>query len=232
MKKIFLHIILIIVAYTVTAQNYNWDSSNFIDPNDGPSLICFMDISETDEKVVLGYFNNSLTIDSETIISTKPVGIFIAKYNESDDLLWLKTIAEGEEYAPISFMPIFSNTPTVKIDGNGNILIGLNYHATLVEETLPLVFNEDCSFYSNFIVLKLDSNGNLQSTISFDNICSMNVDFKGIATDQFENIYISGFAFNSPNIPNPLDSCHFIVGSDTLFIEEGTPFWQSLILVV
>ena len=96
MKKLIL-IVFCLVNLHSFGQEYVWSEVQIIEPGDVNGVVCKIDITENDEKIVLGYFNNSLTIDSQTITSTMQVGVFLAKYSATDDLLWLNKIAESDE---------------------------------------------------------------------------------------------------------------------------------------
>ena len=90
--KNFIFYIIFGLCTGLFAQDYAWESVNFAEPNNSWSKIYRMAISDTDEKVVVGKFKESMTIGEQTIHSSKPIGLFLAKYAVNDSLLWLKTI--------------------------------------------------------------------------------------------------------------------------------------------
>lgn len=222
MIKKIIYLLILAISSPILAQDYIWDETQFIQPNySGISTIARMDISNTDEKVILGFFKNTLEIEGQSGHSEKPIGVFIAKYNANNEFLWLKKVAEAEELTPETFIPIIGTTPSIKIDDFGNIYIGLNYNATLIDSSIPLVFEEDCSFCSDIIIIKIDSDGNHITNFTIDNSCVTTIPFDGMVVDQQQNLYLSIHAHNSPYVIEPTEMCECIVGNDTINVQEN-----------
>lgn len=216
MKKIIL-IVLCLWSLNSVGQQYVWDSAVFAESHNNTMPVYRMELTQEDEKVVLGYYRDSLNIANQSLYSSKNYGVFLAKYNTLGEMLWVKTIAERMNL-------VSGNTPSIEIDNLGNIYIGLTYIDTLFVNGEEFPVPEDAMYSNDFAVLKFDAQGNQLLHLRLEDNCSNNLDYDGITTDGDLNIYISGHFYNSPYVPEPMPTCQCQFGTDTLTVVEGEPF--------
>jgi hypothetical protein len=215
MKKV-LNILICLVSIASYGQEYIWESTDFAQTNNSWSKKYQFELTQFDEKYLVGYFRDSLNIANQSLYSSKNYGVFLVKYSAEDELLFAKTIAER--------MYSGSSTPNIEIDSQENVYVGLNYNDTLFigEQAFPV--SEDCLNCSDFAVLKFDGNGNQLLHLRLDDNCTNYIDSEGIKFDENQNMYISGSANNPQYGSDPIPSCKCGNGSDTLVVEEFNPF--------
>ncbi len=196
------------------SQDYSWEYANFAEPNNSWSKLYRMAISDTDEKVVVGKFRESMTIGNQTIYSSKPIGLFLAKYAANDSLLWLKTIVEAEEISVIAFAPVIANSSIVKIDPFDNIYIGLTYMDSLLIEDDVFVANDSVPRYYTADLLKYTPEGELINQLRVRGSCSNLLNGNRLSVGEEGEVYtLVGFANDEWGTTN---ICNCIVNSDTL----------------
>jgi hypothetical protein len=226
MKKLIL-IVLCLVNLHSFGQEYVWSEVQIIEPGDVNGVVCKIDITENDEKVVLGYFNNSLTIDSQTITSTKPVGVFLAKYSATDELLWLNKIAESDEISEITFLPILASSPKLKTDYDGNIFVKLYYSDSLIINSITYQANDSIESYRNFALLKYSAIGELIDHVRFEGSCSKGLTDFQLISDSFNNhMYMLGKYGN--DVWGTTSSCNCLFGNDTLTTNSSSMYIAKL----
>ena len=149
LMKNIIFIVLFLCSLNSLGQQYVWDNAVFAESHNNTMPVYRMELSQADEKLVLGYYRDSLNIANQSIYSTKNYGIFLAKYSSEDELLWVKTIAERNNL-------VSGNTPSVEIDAEGNTYVGLTYIDTLFVDDIPFSVSEDYLYCTDFSILKLD----------------------------------------------------------------------------
>ena len=226
MKKLIL-IVFCLVNLHSFGQEYVWSEVQIIEPGDVNGVVCKIDITENDEKIVLGYFNNSLTIDSQTITSTMQVGVFLAKYSATDDLLWLNKIAESDEISEITFLPILASSPELKTDYDGNIYVKLYYSDSVIINSITYQANDSIESYRNFALLKYSEIGELIDHVRFEGSCSKGLtDFQLISDSLNNHMYMLGKYGN--DVWGTTSSCNCLFGNDTLTTNSSSMYIAKL----
>ena len=215
MKKV-LNILICLMSIASYGQEHIWESTDFAQTNNSWSKKYRLELTQSDEKLVVGYYRDSLNIASEALYSSKNYGVFLAKYSSEDELLWAKTIAER--------MSVSSSTPSVEVDNLGNIYAGFIYIDTLFVQGEAFPVLEDCYNCSDFMVLKFDPAGNQLHHLRLDDNCTNYIDSEGIKFDEDQNMYISVSAHNPQYGSEPIPTCECGNGVDTLVVEVFNPF--------
>ena len=214
MKNALVYPLFFLIGFCSLAQNYSWEGASFGDGNGQSSVVYRMDISNTDEKVVVGKFSGSMHIGNHSIYSNKPVGLFLAKYAANDSLLWLKTIAEAEEISDVTFTPIIGSIPNIKFDSFGAIYIGVLYIDSMLIDGLNYYANDSIPSYYTANVLKYTSDGTFVNNIRVRGSCYNSMGYDNLSVDALGNIY-SIVNFGN-DVWGTTISCNCIVNSDTL----------------
>ena len=215
MKKV-LNILICLMSIASYGQEHIWESTDFAQTNNSWSKKYRLELTQSNEKLVVGYYRDSLNIASEALYSSKNYGVFLAKYSSEDELLWAKTIAER--------MSVSSSTPSVEVDNLGNIYAGFIYIDTLFVQGEAFPVLEDCYNCSDFVVLKFDPEGNQLHHLRLDDNCTNYIDSEGIKFDEDQNMYISVSAHNPQYGSEPIPTCECGNGVDTLVVEVFNPF--------
>ena len=222
MKNALVYPLFFLIGFCSLAQNYSWEGASFGDGNGQSSVVYRMDISNTDEKVVVGKFSGSMHIGSHSIYSTKPVGLFLAKYAANDSLLWLKTIAEAEEISYVTFSSIISNSTYIEVDPFGTIYIALTYQDTILVGGQDYIANDSVPSYNTVDVLKYSDDGLLINNFRVRGSCANSVGYENFSIDDEGALY-SLFAFGN-DAWGTTTNCNCIVNSDTLVSESSNFF--------
>lgn len=222
MPKIYTYLLSLSLCFSLQAQDYIWESSQFIQPNYGFSVISRMDVSPSGEKVVLGYFEGSISIEDQSISTSKPIGVFLAKFDINGDILWLKKVAEGEEYSLETFLPVFSNTPLIKISLEDDIYVGLTFRDSILIEDIYLISNDSVPNYNGNIVLKYNQHGELSYYTNSEGYCFRVFGFDTMTFDEYSNLYTLSSYGN--DVWGTTDSCQSIIGLDTLTTQSMGSF--------
>ena len=204
--RIVYYIILLTLSFTSYAQEYHWKEAVFGQPNDGFSGSNKFVIDEDGNKVVVGQFKNSFSLLGETVYSNLPVGVFLAKLNPNDSLLWLQTIAEAEEINIQGASDVISRSHKILVDSNGNINIILSFSDPIYIYYIGFVDDPDVAtdFVWSSIVLKYNSNGQLIDYDILNGSCNKLIgDLYSYGTYKVYQI-----ATSKPSINYP-DTCSF-----------------------
>ena len=218
MNKI-IFIVLCLLSLCSVGQEYVWDSAVFAESHNNTMPVYRMELTQADEKVVLGYYRDSLNIANQSLYSSKNYGVFLAKYNAQDELLWAKTIAERNNL-------VSGNTPSIQIDVEGNTYVGLTYIDTLFVDDIPFSVSEDYLYCTDFSILKVDVLGNLITHVKLNGTCSKVLGSNGVQVDENQNIYLSGHFGNASNSGSP--SCSCIFGVESFDVEGSSSFLTKI----
>jgi len=125
--------------------------------------------------IVTGYFNNTADFDGTLISSNGDDDVFIAKYDASGNLSWLKSF--GSMYEDFGYR--------VCIDNTNNIFVTGEFRDSITVDGTTIY-----STYKGIFIVKYDNNGvfkwikNIRST--------GNLSVSGITVDNSNNLYVSG----------------------------------------
>jgi len=164
---------------------------------------------------ITGEFGQSLTFGTTTLISSGFRDIFIAKYDNSGNIIWSNSFGGNDsEYVH-----------NISTDFNGNTyVIGDFYSAVLTVGTTSLININN----SDLFIVKYDSIGDLAWAKSAGG--SQSDYARGVTIDNYGNSYIAGY-FSSPTIN--FDTTYFNnSGSYNVFITKynslGDVIWVKL----
>lgn len=207
------YILLLLLSLNSSAQQYSyqWEAVQTADPIDGPFIISDMDVSDTDEKVILSFFREGIVFDTQEEFIDEPIGLCLAKYNASDSLLWMKVIARKVEDVPANYL----GSLIVETDVENNIYVKLSYSGEMWIGDSLYVSNALDESRSNFALLKFDSEGNPLAHFKLDGDCSKGINFKGFRMDAAQNSYLFGWFGNSSF---DIDSCYCVFNEDSISV--------------
>ncbi|MEI6060471.1 MAG: hypothetical protein WCR72_07155, partial [Bacteroidota bacterium] len=185
MKPVFKYLFLLFpaiwsICLSCQAQSNEWQwVKTFGGKNaDGINSSC---IDKSDNIYVAGYFQDKLDIDGKTLKSNGDTDAFIAKFDDSGNLIWIRQI--GGNYT--ENMVITEYAKKIEIDAEGNIVVAgiFAWDASIGNFTLHGAGNND------IFILKYTPAGELIWAKSFgsyshDNLFDMDIDGAG-------NIYFS-----------------------------------------
>ena len=131
--------------------------------------------------IVAGIFTKTIHFGNDSLVNHGNYDIFIAKYNDAGDLLWLKQAYTTNQDKAVD----------IAIDNENNYLItgyfGDDAVDTLVYDGTNIISNGERDIF----VLKLNSDGILQWGISGGG--AMNDEATALAIDNSNNIYVTGY---------------------------------------
>jgi hypothetical protein len=232
--KTFLQLIfslwLILFSTNLTAQTWNWASRFGSDMSN--DFIQDMVADNQGNTYLAGSFIDPITTAVDTITSLGGIDLFIAKYDSSGNLLWLRS---GGGSLPL--IPFFSSSESISgidVDEDGNLFVAGRFEDTLTFGNITVV-NPNVQISTAVFVAKFNTNGTIQwirtgigtnsplfptDFNSFNNVDDLEVDDLG-------NVYITGryrnpLTFSSFTIPfqNGASACSscasgFLVKYDT-----------------
>ena len=158
MKKIFT-ISALLISIVTNAQNFVWARSFgsagtgiFSQSYDGANEIA---TDPSGNVIVAGYFNGTVDFDpsifTSNLTSAGNDDVFIAKYNSSGNLQWVKQLGNANQ----------DNITDLKCDGSGNIYFTGNFSGTLDFNPSATVLNLTAIGGTDIYAVKYDNNGNL-----------------------------------------------------------------------
>lgn len=214
LMKNIIFIVLCLWNFNSSGQQYVWDNAIFAESHNNTMPVYRMELTQADEKMVLGYYRDSLNIANQSLFSTKNYGIFLAKYNAHNDLLWVKTIAERKFSG--------NSSPIIEVDNDGNIFTSLIYTDTLFVNNVAHIANDSVPEYPAFSVLKFNPEGELLDHVTLSGTCFKTIGTDGMKVDELGNLYILGSFGN--DVWETTTSCNCIFGVDTLIINDSRAF--------
>lgn len=207
---------LLLFAQMGIAQTYEWESLDWIEPNyEQPYTIGKIEITADDEKVILGYYKEELVMMEDTLFSEKEIGVFLAKLDANDNLLWLQTIAQVADENSIG------NIPTLILDQSGNIYASINYIDTLFINSELFPAEEG----NSFALLVFNPVGEFIHHIRMEGNCSSWLRFRAISTDSIGNLYLLGGGGEPSDEP---DTCYCSIGNEEISLVGWERFTLKL----
>ena len=204
--RIVYYIILLTLSFTSYAQEYHWKEALFGQPNDGHSVNNQFVIDNEGNKIIIGRFKNSFTLLGETVYSNLPVGVFLAKLNQNDSLLWLQTIAEAEEINIQGASDVMANRYQINAESNGNVNVVLSFSDPIYIYDIGFIDDPDVAtdFVWSSVVLKYYPNGQLFDHDILTGSCN-----KGIGSFyNVDNNLVFQIGTGKPSVTYP-DTCSF-----------------------
>jgi len=162
-----------------------------------------------------GYYNNTITFGSHTLLGTVGADYFIVKYDSTGNVLWAKN-ANGtyDDYGNC-----------LATDASGNVYVAGNFGSNSITFQGYTISNASLGTPEIFIV-KYDPTGNVLWAKSAKGTGGVDIPY-GIKTDNTGNIYLTGSFDSSPLIMGT-DSI-YASGASCVFIAKynssGTALW-------
>ncbi|MBN2681513.1 MAG: T9SS type A sorting domain-containing protein [Bacteroidales bacterium] len=178
--------------------NIIWSNSSGSAQNDEPNTI---NIDYNGNIIISGYYSGVIEFGSTMLESQGFEDVFIVKYNNLGDFVWIKTYGNSFDEAGISS----------GLDSDGNIYLTGRY-------MMDFIFGDTIvggNTYSNAFVLKLDENGNENWIKTING----NRNDAGIGLFVLENnkLLVTGYIRDSAYFDNEL---FFATGQNDIFVAE------------
>ena len=166
-----------------------WEKTSTDNSNNYFGRAVFVDVDNSGNSYLSGNYRANITFDNETIQHTEEEDVFLVKYGPDGNLNWTRRIVSAApfETAAIAFQRVSS----MNVDGAGNCYLGGTFES-------QIYFDDDVSLdgtFSNSVeeyIVKYDTSGDaLFATKTTEE--EQPVGPKGIATDDSEEIYITGW---------------------------------------
>ena len=225
--QLLFSLVLLIYSTALTAQTWNWANSfGSVSANDEARDIATDNQGNT---FVTGYYSGTIITPVDTVTSIGNNDIFVAKYDSSGTLVWLRS-AGGLSDA--------DRGEAIAVDNSGNVFITGNFNNAAIFDNISV---NSGAGQSAIFTAKYDANGVIQwvkTGTNGNNTPFFNGDRPhDIATDNNGNIYIVGqksVATNFGSIlvanPNSFNIGSFFVKYDTNGNEQfGIPINASQI---
>ena len=211
--KIFFTIIIILLSIARTASGQSWQWARAATGSNTGSVVC----SDASGNVyVAGYFVGSLALGIDTITDNNGPyqNIFIAKYDPSGNILWVRT-CNG-----------YADVEGISSDASGNAyVVGNFYNDSVSFGSTTLINPNHGGQNSNIYFTKYDASGNV---IWAKNLGGINNDLAaGVSTDAFGHVYITG-NFTGDSLTFGNITVHHIGSSDGFvakFTTAGDALW-------
>lgn len=221
--KVLIYIGIITFSFnSFTQTNFLWAKS-IGGVSSATTMVKSMDIDNNGNLYTVGFFDGTVDFDpgvgASNLTSAGGTGdIFISKINPSGNHMWTKRIGGSN----------LEIANSVKVDGNGNVIVGGTYSGAVDFDPGAGVFNlaQTAGSLTNTVdgfILKLDASGNF---IWAKSIGGVDNDFlTAIALDNMNNIYATGRFYNT---------CDFDPGAGTfnLTLTTGSNASTSDIFIV
>ena len=172
-------LLLVFQLLEAKAQNLQWNKLGFGHPNSSSYTRSRITIDETNNKYLVGFFEEEYQIQGTTINSTpNETTIYVAKFSPSDELLWIRTIARGE----------FSNGFSIECDSEGSLYINLGITTDVIIDSELQTTNGSL----DNVLIKISSSGDFVYSKAFGGACEDGTLWNGLSIDINNNVYISG----------------------------------------
>ena len=194
MKNIIIIGLLLLTTFFSDAQKKELGIKHFGIKEENIYGLREMDLDKEGNKYVSGLFRNDLSIDTFHLHSSLGTGVFLAKYNANNQLVWIKTILESKPNGKIARI-------SLKCEQSNNILLSLTYIDSIKIEN---------NYYqheglNDFLIFKINKLGTILSTVKASTSCVEGLARNSIAIDGNNNYYFTGiFGSNGNNQNCPL----------------------------
>lgn len=182
----FVIIILISITFFLPAQNLIWAKSI---GGTGDDLVNSIGVDANSNIYVCGSFTNTVDFDpgpGTTNVSAGARDIYISKYDNQGNFIWVKRISSASSYAiGCSF---------IDVDDNGDFIITGWFQSTVDFDPGPgaklLTAKMNTAGDGDIFICKFDQNGNLKWAKSF---YGSNGSGACVKTDLSKNVYTTGY---------------------------------------
>lgn len=190
----FFFILFCLSSFSISySQNIKW-IKQFGGYNGNDEATCI----KSDKKgniFVVGDFKGSASGNSFSLQSLGYFDMFLAKYNESGSLYWVKQIKSNSTIQPHS----------LSIDKYGNIYITGWIRDTTYFDSILLIGPPNDSLYSGYFVVEYDSDGDIQWAKQAKGGSNLGND---VAIDSLGNIYTTGLMSGTSEFGNNKFQCN------------------------
>lgn len=215
MKRISLFFILFqLINFDFVGQNliYNWSNGPGAS---GGSYVYDMKIDEFGNKYIVGSFNGTVDFDPGpgTYNLSGNGGVFFAKYNSSDNLLFAKSFSSVGSFGG-------GNGKSIVFDASKNIYICGSYQNSIDADPGPGVatLTMTCCGWEGFVA-KYDPNGNYLFAFKLGG--NANDEVFSIELDKSNGLYVSGYFETTVDFdPGPSTFNLTSSGSDDIFFAK------------
>jgi hypothetical protein len=221
-------ILLMSISLWASAQNpINWQWT-FAAGSVGQDNVTDMVVDQAGNSIIVGKFGGPFTIATNPPTTLQPHGIYdmyIAKFNSSGNVLWVKT-----PYAPAQDF-----ATAVDIDKQGNIYMLADFYDSLVYDSnaTGLQVFQSNSGLSNIYLAKYSPNGNL---VWAKNIGGSSIDQSSdLKVDTSGNVFVTGSFYGTSYFNKPVSNADTLKsrGQGDIFIakykSDGSFVWVKQI---
>jgi|GEM_PF-6030675 len=202
MKKLF-YLLLFLVSTTLFSQQlYHTNVKQF--PSSDYTYKNILKYDQNGNKYIVGTFNGATNFTLQTSPVSTTVSnfeIYIAKYNTSDSLIWLKQIRDSNNYGGSTLTPL-----DIEITSSGIVYLA---YSRYVAPSIFLSIKKDSvsfTYNSSHNVIKLDANGNTVYNMEFEaNNGNQLLNINDIALAPNDELFIMSYIYDDVEI-NPLGS--------------------------
>jgi hypothetical protein len=210
MKRIYTLVIMLIMAASVSAQDFTWAKRAGSWAYDYGEGICSDNAGNV---YVSGKYEESAQFDNVTVTCAGNHDIFVAKYDNAGALVWVRTAGgTGGDYARAA-----------ACDGAGNVYIAGEIEGSAMFGTVQVNGNPGTN---DVFVAKYDASGTLQWAKSFGGYQDDKA--RSIAIDPSGNVYLAGVVQGTAMFGSSI-TLTTNAGSEDIFIAKldpnGNPLW-------
>ncbi len=209
-NKLILIGLVVCCNLSMWGQEYQWNIPFFVDANMRGSTKYDMQTDLGGNTYLLASFKEEITLEDTTLFSTKEIGVYLAKYSTSHELIWVHCIAEANEGNPN--MSSIINHLELEIDKEGQFVYPvISYTDTTLLNELFYTVDQSQVYYNDIAILKLSFAGNIEKEMYH---------IKGSCTTYIGDVHIKDeyLYFHMSNSRHQLESdsvCSCTINSDT-----------------
>jgi hypothetical protein len=215
MKAYFTILVILFSVFFCNAQDYEWESASFAKTANNYIPLSKIVITADNHKIFAGRFEGSVTYKGITLTTSLDYGVFIAKLNESDSLIWIKQITEANNQTSL-LTPI----NVLRSDNYNNFYLTVDFADSIYINNQLFIANDFTSSYKQSLLLKYDINGNLLSYLELSGSCYKQI--SDVFIDERKQLYIYG-AYLNDNF-NTTTNCSCVFDSLTFSTNKKETF--------
>ena len=207
LRYISILILSICSCLSLWGQEHQWNEPFFTHVDLGAGMLLDMQVDEAGNTYLIALFEDEVTILDTTLYTSKEDGVFLVKFDNDHNLLWVKVLAEANRDTP-GFSRIINNV-YIEI-GDDFIYPVVEYKdSILLNNQLFTVIQTEYD-YQDIAIFKYAYNGDLQNTHHIKGSCETG--YGGIKIqDEYLYFHILNLRNNSHSAP----TCTCSINSDT-----------------